>query len=80
MCQRTTLRVKSPIHSSQGFQGQTFKISTVVGMSRKTFMVKFPMYNCTCAVEYQGRVFTVAMYNKSHLFTVTGVSSVKRVH
>ena len=32
----------------------------------KRFMVKFPMYNCTCAVtiEYQGRVFTVAMYNK----------------
>ena len=45
MCQRRTLRVKSPIHSSQGFQGKTFKISTVVGMSRKTFMVEFPIYS-----------------------------------
>lgn len=30
MCQRRTLILKSPIHSSQGFQGRTFKISTVV--------------------------------------------------
>lgn len=51
--------------------------------SRKNIYSKIApvqLYKCTCAVEYQESVFTVAMYNKSHLFTVTGVSSVKGVH
>lgn len=67
-------------HIQSECHGKTSMTKFLIYSQGKTFIVKLPLYNCTCAVEYQESVFTVAMYNKSHLFIVNGVSSVKGVH